>query len=112
MTKGATRVHTRILRSNLVLIFQSKNYRSRSAIIKILSDEWKLISAAAYFSLLTAFGMGFREWDPGRWIRLLPLREYELIPVYWARPLAGVQSLVSLYLLVLFVLSFFGRPFV
>jgi Pentapeptide repeats (8 copies) len=108
---GTVRTHKRMLRGDFGRLFQAKSYSSLHALGEVFGKEWSLLCAASYFSLLTAFGMSFREWDPGKWIRLLPLREYELAPVYWMRPLAGVQSLLSLYLLVLSVLTFFGRPF-
>ena len=46
-----------------------------------------------------------------RWLRLLTKREYDLKAVGWARTVSGFQSLLSVYLIALWVLSYFGRPF-
>lgn len=73
--------------------------------------EWKFAQTAAYFSLLTACDIGFREINLGRWLRLLPRREYELKPFGWLRTIAGVQSLISVYCVALWILTYFGRPF-
>lgn len=73
--------------------------------------EWRVMRAAMMFSLMSAFNLSFREIDFGRWIRLLMKREYDIKPVGWARTVSGVQSLASLYLLALWVLTYFGRPF-
>jgi uncharacterized protein YjbI with pentapeptide repeats len=63
------------------------------------------------FSLLSAFQIGWRELNVGNWItRLLP-REYTLKASGWVRIVSGLQSLLSVYLLALAVLTYFGRPF-
>ena len=76
-----------------------------------LRAEWRLFRAAMMFSTMSAFNLGFRELDFGRWIRLLMKREYDIRPVGWVRTASGVQSLVSLYLIALWLLTSFGRPF-
>jgi hypothetical protein len=63
------------------------------------------------FSLLSAFQIGWRELNVGNWItRLLP-REYTIRATGWVRVVSGAQSLVSVYLLALWALTYFGRPF-
>jgi hypothetical protein len=64
-----------------------------------------------YFSLVSAFSIGWREFNVGNWITRIQLREYILHASGWVRMLSGVQSLVSVYLLALWVLTYFGRPF-
>lgn len=64
-----------------------------------------------YFSLLSAFNIGWRELTLGTWITRLQTREYSLKPIGWVRTVSGVQSLISLYLLVLWFLVYFTRPF-
>jgi hypothetical protein len=66
---------------------------------------------AGFFSLMSAFNIGFRDINFGRWLRLLPRAEYDLKAKGWARTVAGFQSLVSVYLIALWVLTYFGRPF-
>jgi len=76
-----------------------------------LRREWRVLRAAMFFSLMSAFNIGFRDINFGRWLRLLTRREYDLKAVGWARSVSGFQSLLSVYLIALWVLSYFGRPF-
>jgi uncharacterized protein YjbI with pentapeptide repeats len=73
--------------------------------------EWRLTRAAMYFSLISAFNIGYQELNIGAWLKMLTKREYNLTAVGWARTAAGVQSLLSVYMLALWVLTFFGHPF-
>jgi hypothetical protein len=66
---------------------------------------------AAYFSLLSAFYIGWRELNVGSWIARMQPREYTLRATGWVRVISGVQSLLSVYLLAIWVLTYFGRPF-
>src|SRR5260221_63243 len=69
------------------------------------------VGAAAYFSLLSAFYIGWRELNVGAWIARIQPKEYEMRATGWVRVAAGVQSLLSVYLIALWVLTYFGRPF-
>jgi hypothetical protein len=63
------------------------------------------------FSLLSAFQIGWRNSDVNNWITRLQPREYTLRGTGWVRVVSGAQSLLSLYLFVLWALAYFGRPF-
>lgn len=76
-----------------------------------IGREWRVLRAAMFFSLMSALNIGFRDISFGRWLRLLTRREYELTAKGWARTIAGFQSLLSVYLIALWVLTYFGRPF-
>lgn len=69
------------------------------------------VAFALYFSLLSAFHIGWRDLNVGTWITRMQPREYTLQATGWTRVVSGVQSLISVYLLALAVLSYFGRPF-
>ena len=73
--------------------------------------EWRVLRAAMFFSLMSAFNIGFRDINFGRWLRMLTKREYDLKAVGWARTVSGLQALISVYMVALWVLSYFGRPF-
>lgn len=88
----------------------SSTSRGRHA-LQVIYRELGVLFWAGYFSLISAFDIGFPEINLGRWLRLLPRTEYELKAKGWARTVAGIQSLISLYLVTLWVLSYFGRPF-
>jgi hypothetical protein len=72
---------------------------------------WRALGLGLYFSLLSAFHIGWRELSVGNWITRLHPREYTLRATGWVRVVSGVQSLLSVYLLVLWALTYFGRPF-
>ena len=76
-----------------------------------LRRESRVLRAALFFSLMSAFNIGFRDINFGRWLRMLTKREYDLKAVGWARTVSGFQSLLSVYLIALWVLTYFGRPF-
>jgi uncharacterized protein YjbI with pentapeptide repeats len=71
----------------------------------------RFASYAFYFSLLSAFQIGWRELNLGNWVVRMQPREYILRPTGWVRLVSGLQSLLSVYLLALAMLSYFGRPF-
>ena len=64
-----------------------------------------------YFSLLSAFHIGWKDLNIGYWIARIHPREYTLRASGWVRIVSGIQSLISVYLLALSVLTYFGRPF-
>lgn len=69
------------------------------------------IRAAFYFSILSAFHIGWRDLNVGTWITRMQGYEYSYSATGWARRISGAQSLLSVYLLALAVLSYFGQPF-
>jgi hypothetical protein len=71
----------------------------------------RAIGLGLLFSLLSAFQIGWREFNVGNWITRLQPREYTLRATGWVRVVSGVQSLLSVYLLALWALTYFGRPF-
>ncbi|MFU2208966.1 pentapeptide repeat-containing protein [Solidesulfovibrio sp. C21] len=77
----------------------------------IQATGWAAIRWALYFSILSACRIGWRELNPGSWIVNMQRREYLLKPTGWVRTLSGVQALLSVYMLALAVLTYFGRPF-
>lgn len=78
---------------------------------QFLLREWLVLRTALGFSLICAFNIGFRDINFGRWLRLLTRQEFDIKAAGWARVVAGWQSLISVYLVALWVLSYFGRPF-
>ena len=66
---------------------------------------------ALYFSILSAFSMGWRDFNIGNWIVRMQWKEYTLRSSGWVRTISGFQSLSSLYLLAIWLLTYFGRPF-
>ena len=71
----------------------------------------RAVRIGLYFSLLQAFRVGFREANVGEWVGRLQAREYSLKATGWVRTVGGLQSLIGVYLLAMWVLTLFGRPF-
>ncbi|MCH8040156.1 MAG: pentapeptide repeat-containing protein [Nitrospinae bacterium] len=74
-------------------------------------ELFALILGSVYFSLLSAFRLGWRDLNVGTWISRLQPRIYNLQATGWVRSLSGIQSLISVYLIAMWVLTYFGRPF-
>lgn len=66
---------------------------------------------ALYFSVLSAFHLGWRDLNVGTWLSRIQPKEYALVATGWVRTIAGVQSILSVYLVALWALSYFGQPF-
>ena len=69
------------------------------------------LGLSLYFSLISAFHLGWRDLNVGTWLARLQPREYALRGQGWVRVVSGVQSLISVYLIAMWVLTYFGRPF-
>jgi uncharacterized protein YjbI with pentapeptide repeats len=69
-----------------------------------LRRGWRILYIGFYVSLAAAFSLGWKGLNPGSWISRLQKKEYSLRPTGWVRTLAGVQSLVSTYLLILWAI--------
>ncbi len=64
-----------------------------------------------YFSILSAFHIGWRDMNVGSWISRMQFHEYNLRGKGFVRFLSGLQSLTSVYLWSLALLTYFGSPF-
>ena len=80
-------------------------------ILRRIRRELHVLATAALFSLMTTFNIGFRELNFGRWIRMIQPREFDIKARGWPRVVSGLQSLLSVGLVALSLLSYFGRPF-
>jgi hypothetical protein len=100
LTRG--RGHERVVR---IQPQTAKTWRKRRM------GEFRMFCTSFYFSLLSAFHLGWREFNVGTWIARMQPREYTLRATGWVRMVSGIQSLLSVYLLALWVLTYFGRPF-
>jgi uncharacterized protein YjbI with pentapeptide repeats len=71
----------------------------------------RIVRTALYFSLLSAASIGWRDLNFGNWITRVQPNEYALRATGWVRSVSGIQSLISVYLLAIWALTYFGRPF-
>ena len=78
---------------------------------RLKAGDVPALAWAAWFSLLSTFHIGFREFSVGTWLSRVHPEQFTLEPAGWVRTVSGLQSLISLYLLAMWVLTYFGRPF-
>ncbi len=72
---------------------------------------WSALPTALYFSVLSAFHFGWKDLNVGSWIHRIQHKEYTFRATGWVRTVAGIQSLMSVYLVAMWALTYFGRPF-
>lgn len=82
-----------------------------SAPEKLRCGWWAAAILGFYFSVLSAFHIGWRDLNLGSWILRLQPKEYSLGASGWVRTVSGFQSLLSVYLLAIWAITYFGRPF-
>jgi hypothetical protein len=66
---------------------------------------------ALYFSFLSTFHIGYLNLNLGNWITRIQPHDYSLSATGNVRIFAGLQSLLGTYLLALWILTHFFRPF-
>ena len=64
-----------------------------------------------WFSALSAFHIGWRDLNFGTWLTRIQPEEFVLRGYGALRVVSGVQSLLSVYLLAIWAVTTFGRPF-
>jgi hypothetical protein len=79
--------------------------------VRITRTGFRSIGTALQFSLLSTFNMGWHDLNVGNWIARVQAHEYSLRGTGWVRMVAGAQSLIGVYLVALWALSYFSRPF-
>lgn len=79
--------------------------------LSTFTGVFSIVGIPLYFSILSAFHFGWRQLNIGNWLVRLQLREYTFRATGWVRTVAGIQSLISLYLVALALLTYFGDPF-
>ena len=74
-------------------------------------EHLRILRICLYFGFISAFRIGFNQFDIGNWITRLQSSPYDLRATGWVRSVSGWQSLISLYLLSLSIFCLIGRPF-
>jgi hypothetical protein len=69
------------------------------------------VRLAIALSVSSVFNLPFKEVEIGRWLRMVSARDYELRTRGAIRVFTGCLSLLSFYLIALFVLTIFNNPF-
>jgi hypothetical protein len=79
--------------------------------IKLGVDWPRAVIFGLYFSVLSAFSIGWREFNVSDWIQRVQSKEYTLRATGWVRVISGIQALISTYLLAIWALTYSSRPF-
>jgi hypothetical protein len=84
--------------------------------VDLEKDGWlkslrQALATGNTFSLISAFRVGFKDVDIGRWLELIRGEESTLRGTGWVRTLSGIQSMLSFYLLALWMLTTMFSPF-
>lgn len=92
-------------------VWVTVNFASGASVGQFVLCWLRVIRVGIYFSLLSTFRIGWRDLNLGNWISRIQSREYILRATGWVRTVSGIQSLISVYLFALWVVTYFGRPF-
>ena len=77
-----------------------------------LKTEISFLRVSLHLSILSAFRLGWRDFNIGIWLSYLQFHAYSLkVRKGWLRSLCGLQSLISTYMVALWAMTQFGRPF-
>jgi len=74
-------------------------------------SRWRILGIALYFSLLSAFNIGWEDINIGTWIARIQPKEFTLKAIGWVRVVAGIQSLISVCMVALWIMSYFEHAF-
>ncbi len=72
---------------------------------------WRTISVALLFSLQRALRIGYRQFSPDSWIKMMLPPKFEITSRGWPRFVSAIQSIIGIGLVILALLSYFGSPF-
>lgn len=67
--------------------------------------------SGVYFAVLSSFNIGWKDAAIAGWILRIVPDDYTLRPTGWVKTVSGIQSLISVYLIALWFLTYFFRPF-
>jgi hypothetical protein len=64
-----------------------------------------------YISFLSTFHFGYKELSVAAWVARAQPRPFGFEATGWLRAISGIQSILCLFLLAMWLLAYFGRPF-
>jgi len=85
----------------------AENDRGKEKVVKDGIYPGRLV----FLSIITAFAIGFGEYNINEWAKKLLREEYQIRSFGWTRVILGVQNLLSLFLFSLTVVLLLGNPF-
>jgi len=95
-----------------VTYYKPLKFSKSSRLTDNIQFEITFIRVALHLSILSAFRLGWRDFNIGVWLSHLQFHAYSLkVRNGWLRSLCGLQSLISMYMVALWAMTQFGRPF-
>ncbi len=81
--------------------------------IKLFTEKGKIKSLiyTLYYSIMSAFHIGWRDINLGAWLSRVQTTHFRVRGDLWIKTISGVQSVMSVFLLALWALTYFGSPF-
>jgi hypothetical protein len=76
-----------------------------------VTAQFRGLNTGLLYSTLSSLSLGFKEFSFGQWFRMALPNGIDIVGKGWPRVLGGIQSVLTLYLLALAILCYFGRPF-
>jgi len=73
--------------------------------------EFKIVCVTVFYTLLNTFNLGFRDFDFGRWLRLILPWKVDFQSVGLVKTISGLQAIFSILLMAFGLLFYFGRFF-
>jgi len=72
-----------------------------------LKNEWLFFKTAMLYSFTRSLRLGFGLFDFSKWIQMLQIKEKNFSETHYLKVLAGMQSLISIYLIFLWITASF-----
>jgi hypothetical protein len=77
--------------------------------VRLWSANCSPLLIGVWFSVLSAFRIGWHEFNVGDWIARIQQSDYRLEGGGWVKSIAGIQSLISVYLLALALAAYLNK---
>jgi uncharacterized protein YjbI with pentapeptide repeats len=99
----------------LYLITDAKGLRKENEESPILwrksQNRLAMFWISFLFSIERTFRLGFKDFSPNHWLKMIMPPDFDIKSRGWVRFISTVQSIFSVYMIVLFLVSYFGRLF-
>ena len=79
--------------------------------VKQRVDRERYLSCALYFSLFNILDLGWSNFNVGRWAQRIQFTDYSYSPEGLCRCISGAESMISNYLILLWLYTYFTTPF-
>lgn len=93
------------------LLSQLLCQRSAVGVWSMVKEQWRCAKIALFFSLVSSVTIGWHDLNLSNFILRMQPRASMFRGIGWVRILTGLQSVVSAYLIVLWLFTYFGSPF-